>query len=66
MSSPPSDQEIRAAALQAAATLLAPTLGEMAAAFRMENAEAIGGGALALAARFERWVRRGGDQPTPP
>ena len=54
------DQQIRMAALQAAATLIAPALGESAAAFRMESADQIGGGALKLAERFERWIKEGG------
>lgn len=54
------DQQIRMAALQAAATLIAPALGESAAAFRLESADKIGGGALALAARFEGWIKEGG------
>lgn len=54
------EQEIRARALAAAATLLAPTLADMSAAFKLPDMAEIGGGAIELADRFAAHIADAG------
>jgi hypothetical protein len=49
-------EQRRAAALLAAATLIAPVLGDIAAAFRMEDMAATTGGTIKAAKIFEKYI----------
>lgn len=54
-----SEQETRARALEAAATLIAPALADMSAAFKLPDIAEIGGGAMKLADRFAAYITDG-------